>query len=209
MTCSIPRWAIHGLNRCSGRDRCGQSDQGKKVMVGMRCRKGVLRWERNRVLESESIKEEHWLVVVELGDVLEKVLKDFGKLFQRIGEVWLYERLHISREEVVEGRSRVRWLDERVEPAGLILIGFRRYLVARYGGGHNHERWFCSECALLFWASAEISVQGDMLYVILDISREWLRQFAVNGHIIIGAASAVEIKVGKSDRWRCILVYKQ
>ena len=34
----------------------------------------VLRWERNRVLETESGKEEHWLVVVELGNVLEKVL---------------------------------------------------------------------------------------------------------------------------------------
>ena len=44
----------------------------------------------------------------ELGDVLEKVLIDFGKLFQRIGAVRLYERLDILREEVVDGRSRVR-----------------------------------------------------------------------------------------------------
>ena len=42
-------------------------------------------------------------MVVELGDVLEKVLVDVGKLFQRIGVVWLYERLDILREEVVEG----------------------------------------------------------------------------------------------------------
>ena len=47
-------------------------------------------------------------MVAELDDVLEKVLIDFGKLFQRIGAVWLYERLDILREEVVEGRSRVR-----------------------------------------------------------------------------------------------------
>ena len=46
-------------------------------------------------------------MVAELGDVLEKVLIDFGKLFQRIGAVWLYERFDISREEV-ERRSRVR-----------------------------------------------------------------------------------------------------
>ena len=42
-------------------------------------------------------------MAVELGDVLEKVLVDVGKLFQRIGVVWLYERLDILREEVVEG----------------------------------------------------------------------------------------------------------
>ena len=46
-------------------------------------------------------------MVAEIGDVLEKVLIDFGKLFQRIGPVWLYERLDILREEL-EGRSRVR-----------------------------------------------------------------------------------------------------
>ena len=68
----------------------------------------VLRCERNWVLESESCKEEHGLVVAELGDVLEKVLIDFGKLFQRIGAVRLYERLDILREEMVDGRSRVR-----------------------------------------------------------------------------------------------------
>ena len=43
-----------------------------------------------------------------LGDVLEKVLIDFGKLFQRIGAVRLCERLDILREEVVAERSRVR-----------------------------------------------------------------------------------------------------
>ena len=43
-----------------------------------------------------------------LGDVLEKVLIVFDKLFQRIGAVRLYERLDILREEVVDGRSRVR-----------------------------------------------------------------------------------------------------
>ena len=68
----------------------------------------VLRCERNWVLESESDKEEDWLVVAALGDVLEKVLIDFGKLFQRVGAVRLYERLDILREEVVDGRSRVR-----------------------------------------------------------------------------------------------------
>ena len=47
-------------------------------------------------------------MVAELGDVLEKVLIDFGKLFQRIGAVRLYERLYILREEVVDGRRRVR-----------------------------------------------------------------------------------------------------
>ena len=47
-------------------------------------------------------------MVAELGDVLEKVLIDFGKLFQRILVVRLYERLDILREEVVDERSRVR-----------------------------------------------------------------------------------------------------
>ena len=47
-------------------------------------------------------------MVAALGDVLEKVLIDFGKLFQRIGAVRLYERLDILREELVDGRSRVR-----------------------------------------------------------------------------------------------------
>ena len=68
----------------------------------------VLRCERNWVLGIESGKDEHKLVVAELRDVLEKVLIDFGKLFQRIGAVRLYERLDILREEVVDGRSRVR-----------------------------------------------------------------------------------------------------
>ena len=90
----------------------------------------VLRWERNGVLESDSGKKEHWLAVAELGDVKEKVLVDFGKLFQRIGAVWLYERLDILREEA-EGRSGVRWLEEWVEPAGLILIFFSEVLKLR------------------------------------------------------------------------------
>ena len=47
-------------------------------------------------------------MVVELGDVLEKVLIDSGKLFQRMGAVQLYERFNILREEMVEGRCRVR-----------------------------------------------------------------------------------------------------
>ena len=47
-------------------------------------------------------------MVGEIGDVLQKVVIDFGKLFQMIGAVRLYERLDILREEVVEGRSRVR-----------------------------------------------------------------------------------------------------
>ena len=37
----------------------------------------VLRWERNLVLKSASVKEEQWLWVGELGNVLEKVLLDF------------------------------------------------------------------------------------------------------------------------------------
>ena len=61
-----------------------------------------LRWERNWVLESESDKEEDWLVAAALGGVLEKVLIDFGKLFQRIGAVRLYEGLDIWTEEVVD-----------------------------------------------------------------------------------------------------------
>ena len=58
-------------------------------------KKYVLRRERNLVLEGE------------LCNVLEKVLIDFGKLFQRIEAVWLSERLDILREDV-EGRSRLR-----------------------------------------------------------------------------------------------------
>ena len=37
-------------------------------------------------------------MVTALGDVFEKVLIDFGKLFQRIGVVRLYERLDSLRE---------------------------------------------------------------------------------------------------------------
>ena len=97
----------------------------------------VLRCERNWVLESESVKEEHWLVIAELGDMLEKVLLDFGKLFQRLGAVRLCERLDILREEVVKERSRVRWLEEQVEPAGdkfseeLGLRGMEKVIVKR------------------------------------------------------------------------------
>ena len=39
-------------------------------------------------------------MVAELSDVLEKILIDFGKLFQRIGAVKLYERLDILKEQV-------------------------------------------------------------------------------------------------------------
>ena len=46
-------------------------------------------------------------MVAELGDVLEKVLIDLV-LFQRIAAILLYERLDILREEVVDGRNRVR-----------------------------------------------------------------------------------------------------
>ena len=90
-------------------------------------KKYVSRCERNWVLDSESGKEGNLLVVAELGDVLAKVRTDFGKLFQRIGAVRLYERLDILKEEVVDGRSRVRRLEERVKPTGLILISFSRY----------------------------------------------------------------------------------
>ena len=49
---------------------------GKKVKVGMIFWKCVWRWERNWVLESESeSREEHWLVLVELGNMLEKVFR--------------------------------------------------------------------------------------------------------------------------------------
>ena len=47
-------------------------------------------------------------MVAKLGNVLEKVIIDFVKLFQWIGAVRLYERLDSLREEVVEERSRVR-----------------------------------------------------------------------------------------------------
>ena len=46
-------------------------------------------------------------MVAELGDELQKVLIDFGKLIQSIGAVWLYERFDILREEMEE-QSRVR-----------------------------------------------------------------------------------------------------
>ena len=47
-------------------------------------------------------------MVAALGDVLEKFLIDFAKLFSRIGAIQLYERLDILREEVVDGRNRLR-----------------------------------------------------------------------------------------------------
>ena len=46
-------------------------------------------------------------MLTELGNVLEKVVTDFDKLFQKIGAVWLNERRDILRADV-EGRSRVR-----------------------------------------------------------------------------------------------------
>ena len=46
-------------------------------------------------------------MVGELGNALEKVLIDVGKLFQRIGAVWLNERFDILREDV-ERRSLIR-----------------------------------------------------------------------------------------------------
>ena len=39
-------------------------------------------------------------MVAELSEVLKKLLVDVGKLFQRIGAIWLYERLVMLREEV-------------------------------------------------------------------------------------------------------------
>ena len=42
----------------------------------------------------------------ELGNVLEKVLRDFDKLFPRIGTIWLNEGCDILREDVVR-RNRV------------------------------------------------------------------------------------------------------
>ena len=46
-------------------------------------------------------------MIGELGKVLKKVLINFGKLFQRIGAVWLCEQLYILVEDVEEQR-RVR-----------------------------------------------------------------------------------------------------
>ena len=46
-------------------------------------------------------------MVAALGDVLENVLIDCGKLCQRIGAVRLYERLDIL-SEVVDGWSKMR-----------------------------------------------------------------------------------------------------
>ena len=61
-------------------------------------------------------------MVAELGNVLQKFLKNFGKLLQKLGAAWLNERLDILREDV-EGR---RLSEERVEPVGLIFIHFLR-----------------------------------------------------------------------------------
>ena len=69
----------------------------------------VLRCERNLVFESDCCKKEHLPeFVAEFSDVLGKVLIDFGKLFQRIGAVRVYERLDIVREVVLDGCSRTR-----------------------------------------------------------------------------------------------------
>ena len=42
-------------------------------------------------------------MVGELSSMLEKVLIDFSKLFQRIGAIWLNERLDIMRADVEGG----------------------------------------------------------------------------------------------------------
>ena len=42
-------------------------------------------------------------MVAELGNVIEKVLIDSGKLFQRIGAVWFNARLDILKEDVDGG----------------------------------------------------------------------------------------------------------
>ena len=47
-------------------------------------------------------------MVAELGDMLEKVLIDFGNLFQRIEAARLCERLDILREDMMDGRNRVK-----------------------------------------------------------------------------------------------------
>ena len=49
-----------------------------------------------------------------------KVLIDFGKLLQRIGANWLNERFNVLRDDV-EGQSRIRWSEYRVEPIDFIL----------------------------------------------------------------------------------------
>ena len=66
------------------------------------------------------------VVSLPVGNMLEKFLIDIGKLFQRIGAVWLNERFDILREDV-EGRSQVRWSEELVKPVSLIFISFLRY----------------------------------------------------------------------------------
>ena len=66
-------------------------------------------------------------MVAALGDVLEKVLIDCGKLFQRIGAVRLYERLDILREEVVFGRSEASIVVRSVVQS--ICIYFQFYLL--------------------------------------------------------------------------------
>ena len=76
------------------------------------------------------------LVIGETGYVSEKCLVDFGKLFQRIGMFWLNDQFGILREDV-EGRIRVRWSEERVEPVDLIFISFWCIRVEKYGEGHK------------------------------------------------------------------------
>ena len=122
----------------------------------------ILRWERNWILERESGKKEHLVVVGELGNVLVKVLIDFGKLFQRIGAVWLNERFIDILRKQVEGQSRVRWSEKRVEWVGLIFLTFTRYWGWEVWKRSSKRDDFVLDNAPLFCASAEIWVQGDM-----------------------------------------------
>ena len=93
----------------------------------IRAKLDLRKWER---LEND------WIVAGELGNVLEKVLRDFDKLFPKIGTVWLNEGCVILREDVV-GRSRVRWSEEQVKPVGLILKFSEVLRFDRYGEDHK------------------------------------------------------------------------
>ena len=75
-------------------------------------------------------------MVVELANLLEKVLIDFVKLLQRTEAVWLNERLDILREDVM-GRSRVRWSEERLKPVVLIFISFCGIAIKKYEEVHK------------------------------------------------------------------------
>ena len=95
---------------------------GKRWYIPQRAIHRIPRWFEIRAksdLKKWERLEKHWIVAGELGNVLEKVLRDFDKLFQKIGAVWLNERCDILREDVV-GRSRVRWSEEQVKPVDLI-----------------------------------------------------------------------------------------